>query len=136
MPVTVSNLAFRRTTTYCDLQVVCFGAFKRFVSATILESIIRTYNMAIHSVLDSAIEKKKCVFKSKASFPLLVLIIVFGPSPFIPFFIRLNFHEKYLRKTSTAIENCAMKEQTSACFILSLTVLMFALCKDNTHDAV
>ena len=55
MPVTVSNLAFRLTTTFFDLQVVCFGAFKRFVSVTILESIIRTYNMAIHSVLDSAI---------------------------------------------------------------------------------
>jgi hypothetical protein len=60
LPVTVSNLAFRLTTTFFDLQVVCFGAFKRFVSVTILESIIRTYNMAIYSVLDGAIEKEWC----------------------------------------------------------------------------
>jgi len=56
--MTVSNSAFRLTTTFCDLQVVCFGAFQRFLSVTILGFIIRIYNMAIHTVLDSAIEKK------------------------------------------------------------------------------
>jgi len=59
MPMTVSNLAFKLTTRFCDLQVVCFGAFKRFLSVTILASITRIYNMAIHLVLDSATEKKK-----------------------------------------------------------------------------
>jgi len=58
MPMTVSNSAFRLTTTFCDLQVVCFGAFQRFLSVTILGFIIRIYNMAIHPVLDSAIEKE------------------------------------------------------------------------------
>jgi hypothetical protein len=27
IPMTVSTLAFRLTKTFCDLQVVCFGAF-------------------------------------------------------------------------------------------------------------
>jgi len=58
MPMRVSNLAFRLTTNFCDLLVVCFGAFKRFVSLTILGSIIIIYNMAVNPVLDSAIEKK------------------------------------------------------------------------------
>jgi hypothetical protein len=82
--MTVSNLAFRLTTTFCDLQVVCFGAFKRFVSVTILGSIIRIFSVAIHPVLDSAIEKKIVLSCQKSSFPLLVLI-VFSPSRFIFF---------------------------------------------------
>ena len=85
MAMTVSNLAFRLTTTFCDLQVVCFGAFKRLFSVTILGSIIRIYNMAIHPVSDSAIEKKIML----SSQNLLFLCLFSSLSAHLPLFFFL-----------------------------------------------